>query len=330
MLGVPLSNRKTMNKKLIVVALVAVVVIGVFYYLANKKTNEVQAPVTPTEETKKPAEETKAPVTEDKEEVKTTPAEGETKTAEVQPEEVIGKSAGGRDIRAYHYGTGAKEILLVGGIHGGYSWNTALLAYQMMDYLDANPKAIPSGVRVTVIPVLNPDGLSRVVDSAGRFKPTDVSTSPEAKTAGRFNSNNVDLNRNFDCNWQATAVWQNKTVSGGTGVFSEPEARAIRDYAQKPEITAVVAWYSSAGGVFSSSCNGEVSAATQTMTDVYAKASGYPAHKDFDYYEISGDMTNWFAKNNVPAIGVVLTSSDDVEWDKNLAGVKAVLANFSK
>jgi len=65
------------------------------------------------------------------------------------------------------------------------------------------------------------------------------------------------------------------------------------------------------------------------MTDVYAKASGYPAHKDFDYYEISGDMTNWFAKNNVPAIGVVLTSSDDVEWDKNLAGVKAVLDHFN-
>lgn len=319
-----------MNKKLVIVAIVAVIVIGVFYYLANKKTGEVQAPTTPTEETNEPVEETKAPVTENKEEVKTVPAEAEIKAPEVKPEEVIGKSAGGRDIRAYHYGTGPKEILLVGGIHGGYSWNTALLAYQMMDYFDANPKAVPEGVKLTIIPVLNADGLSRVVDSAGRFKPTDVSTSQEARIAGRFNANNVDLNRNFDCNWQATAVWQNKAVSGGTSVFSEPEAQAIRDYVQKPEITAVVAWYSSAGGVFSSSCNGEVAAATKEMTDIYAKAAGYAAHKDFDYYEISGDMTNWFAKNNVPAIGVVLTTADDVEWDKNLAGVKAVLGYLAK
>jgi len=317
-----------MNKKIVFITIIAIAVIGGFYYLANKKPAEVQTSITQTGETETPAAETVATSTKNENEASVTPEETQTNPVEVKPEEVIGKSAGGRDIMAYHYGTGSKEILLVGGIHGGYSWNTALLAYQMMDYFDANPTAIPSGIKVTIIPVLNPDGLNRVVDSTGRFKPTDVSTSPEARIAGRFNANNVDLNRNFDCNWQATAVWQSKTVSGGTKVFSELEAQAIRDYAQKPEITAVIAWYSSAGGVFSSSCNGAV-AETQTMTDVYAKASGYPAHKDFDYYEISGDMTNWFAKNNVPAIGVVLTSSDDVEWDKNLAGVKAVLDHFN-
>jgi murein tripeptide amidase MpaA len=65
-------------------------------------------------------------------------------------------------ITAYHYGTGDKEILFVGGIHGGYEWNTALVAYQLMDYLKANPNVIPKNVKVTVIPVLNPDGLIKL------------------------------------------------------------------------------------------------------------------------------------------------------------------------
>src|ERR1035437_10143538 len=39
---------------------------------------------------------------------------------------VIGKSVQGRNIIAYHYGTGATEIIFVGGIHGGYSWNTEI------------------------------------------------------------------------------------------------------------------------------------------------------------------------------------------------------------
>src|SRR3989344_4813260 len=83
-------------------------------------------------------------------------------------EVVIGKSVEGRDITAYHYGTGDKEILFVGGIHGGYSWNTALVAYELMDYLEANADAIPSDIKVTVIPVLNPDGLNKVAGTDGR------------------------------------------------------------------------------------------------------------------------------------------------------------------
>ena len=242
---------------------------------------------------------------------------------------VIGKSVNGRDIVAYHFGTGAKEILFVGGAHGGCSWNTALLAYQLADYLKANPNEIPASLKITVIPVLNPDGLAKVVDKTGAFAANDVATPADA-SAARFNANGVDLNRNFDCEWKATGVWQNKTVSGGNAPFSEPESAAIRDYAKSHQLAAVVAWYSAAGGVFSSSCNNGVSPETQAITDVYAKASGYPAHKDFDFYEITGDMTNWFAKNNVPAIGVVLSTSDNPEWSKNWAGCKAFFEHYGK
>jgi murein tripeptide amidase MpaA len=97
----------------------------------------------------------------------------------------IGTSVGGRPITAYHYGTGTTELLFVGGIHGGYEWNTVLVAYQLMNYLAANPTVIPANIKVTVIPVLNPDGLNQVVGTTtGNFTAADVSTSQATVISG--------------------------------------------------------------------------------------------------------------------------------------------------
>lgn len=257
-------------------------------------------------------------------------ADVKTAVPDNKTETVIGETLNGRNIVAYHYGNGAKEILLVGGIHGGYAWNTALLAYQLMDYLKANPSAIPANIKVTIIPVLNPDGLSKVVSVTGPFSASDVSSSADAKVSGRFNGTPVDLNRNFDCGWKAEGVWQNKSVSGGTAPFSERESAAVRDYAKDRKLAAVVGWYSAGGAVYASSCGKGILPETQTITDVFAKASGYPAYKNFASYQVSGDMTDWFAKNNVPAFGVLLTTANDTELAKNLAGIKAILEYYSK
>jgi hypothetical protein len=243
---------------------------------------------------------------------------------------VIGKSVGGRDIVAYHYGNGDTNILFVGGIHGGYEWNTALVAFEAMDYFKANPSVIPQNIKVTVIPVLNPDGLNKVVGTDGRFTSTDVPKSEDQVVSGRFNANTVDLNRNFDCDWQAQAKWQNKTVSGGSAAFSEPESQAIKNYVETNKPAAVVVWYSAAGGVFSSNCHNGVLAETKTMTNIFSKASGYPAYESFNFYEITGDMVNWLAKMKIPAISILLTNHTDTEWSKNQAGIDAVLKSFAQ
>ncbi|MGB8815681.1 MAG: M14 family zinc carboxypeptidase [Minisyncoccia bacterium] len=243
---------------------------------------------------------------------------------------VIGKSVEGRDIIAYHFGTGSTELLFVGGIHGGYEWNTALLAYQVMDYLKANPDSVSANLKVTVIPVLNPDGLNRVVGTSSRFALADISNVESVITSGRFNGSYVDLNRNFDCDWQSSAKWQSKTVSGGTAVFSEPESLAVKNYIEANKPKAVVVYYSAAGGVFSSSCHNGILPETNALTNAYAKASGYPAFETFDFYATTGDMVNWLAKEKIPAISVLLTNHNSVEWTKNLAGIKAILNYYAK
>lgn len=262
---------------------------------------------------------------------KQTPTEDQQNTVpEVKGETIIGHSVLGNDITAYHYGTGNTKILFIGGIHGGYSSNTVLVAYEMADYLKANPQVIPANIEVTVIPVLNPDGLNKVTGSTGRFTSVDVSSSVVTQVSGRFNANNVDLSRNFDCDWQAKGVWQNKTVSGGTAVFSEPESLALKNYIEANPPIAVVVWYSAAGGVYSSNCHTGVLPETKTIMNLYAKASGYPASESFDFYKITGDLVNWLAKEKIPAISVLLTNHQDVEWDKNKAGLEALLLYYTK
>lgn len=239
--------------------------------------------------------------------------------------EVIGQSVNGNNIIAYHFGDGADELLFVGGIHGGYSWNTSLVAYELVDYLEENPDAIPSNLMVTVIPVLNPDGLERVVGTTTRFAQADVSGDT---VLGRFNGNNVDLNRNFDCNWQAEATWRDNAVDSGSSAFSEPESDALRDYVQNNNPVAAVVWYSAAGGVYTSACNGAVATATDDLMNTYAEGSGYPAKGYFDAYAITGDAVDWMAKMNIPAVSVILETHNQVEWNKNRDGIEAVLEAY--
>jgi len=243
---------------------------------------------------------------------------------------VIGSSVNGNDIVAYHYGNGSKELLFTSGLHGGYEWNAVLMSYELMDYLEQNPESIPENIRVTIVPVLNPDGLERAVGTTGTFTASDAPSSNSKLAEGRFNANNVDLNRNFDCDWQDSGVWQNKKVSGGTEAFSEPETLAFKNFVESTDPSAVVVWYSSAGGVYTSSCHNGVLDETTQLVKLFSKASGYPANEDFDFYEITGDAVNWLAKINVPAISVLMTNHTDLEVNKNIAGIKAIFGYYSE
>ncbi|MDQ3014833.1 MAG: M14 family metallopeptidase [bacterium] len=241
---------------------------------------------------------------------------------------IIGKSVQGRNIESYTYGKGGTHLVFVGGVHGGYEWNSVVLAYQMMDHLKANPDVMPANLKVTIIPSLNPDGVFAVIGKEGRFAAVDVPKRDHS--AGRFNANNVDLNRNFDCNWKPTSTWRSKPVSAGTKVFSEPEAVAFRDFILVDEPTAVVFWHSQANTVYASECNQGIAEQTIDIMNAYAKAAKYSAAKTFDAYAITGDADGWLASINIPAITVELKTHETIEFQQNLAGVKALFEYYGK
>lgn len=240
---------------------------------------------------------------------------------------LVGKSVQGRNIEAYSYGNGEINILFVGGTHGGYEWNSVVLAYKLMDYLDLNPKIVPENLTVTIIPSLNPDGVFKIVGKEGRFLETDI---PIGKpiAPGRFNANEVDLNRNFDCKWQPKSTWQQKEVSAGFKPFSEPETLAIKKFIEEKKPQAVVFWHSQGNAVYASECEKGIIPETLKIMNVYAKASGYPADPTYDAYETTGDADAWLAKIGIPAITVELKTHESIDWEQNLAGVRAILEHY--
>ncbi len=242
---------------------------------------------------------------------------------------VIGSCVEGRDIEAYIFGEGQRRLAFVGGIHGGYEWNSVLLAYEFIDYFTENPSAIPANVSVAVIPSANPDGVYRVLGKEGRFTASDALSKKYSNGEGRFNARGVDLNRNFDCKWKPRSTWKGAVVSAGTKAFSEPEAVAIRDFVSEYKPESVIFWHSKASAVYASECERGVLPETLTIMNLYAKAAGYGAVKSFDQYEISGDAEGWLASLGIPAITVELATHESIDWDKNILGVKSVLNYYS-
>lgn len=224
---------------------------------------------------------------------------------------LIGRSVEGRAILARRFGQGTRALLLVGGTHGGWEVNTVVLMNELITYFAGQPEAVAPGLAIEIIPALNPDGLLR-----GR--------TPE----GRMNARNVDLNRNWSCDWAAEAIWQDRTVSGGEQPFSEPESAALADHILFSQPVAVLFYHSAAGGVFPGACEGDHG--SQVLGRYYGTAAAYPSDAAWTSYEVTGDASNWVDGQGIASITVELQTWTESEFDRNLAGIMAVQCELAR
>jgi hypothetical protein len=228
---------------------------------------------------------------------------------------LVPTSAGGKKIRVFKFGNGPRHVVLIGGLHAGFAPSTVKMAEEMKDYLNKNPDSIPTSLTVDIITLANPDSwpLSGDINQYAGKEP------------GRVNANQVDLNRNWDCDWRRDALWRTNPISGGTAPFSEPETVALRNFFTADKLTvAVVFWEArdNPPSVSPGGC-GDFSVYSDPLSRLYAAAAGYRAH-DFVAYAVNGDATNWLDSQGIGAITVLLPSYTDLSPDDFNANVNAI------
>lgn len=218
---------------------------------------------------------------------------------------VIGQSVQGRDILAWRFGSGERILLLVGGIHAGFEANTVMLVNELIAHFSSTPADVLPGVSIVLLPVANPDGLV-----LGR------------QANGRFNANEVDLNRNWGCEWETEAYWRNQRVNPGATPFSEPETLAIAEWIRTNHPRGVVFYHAAARGVFAGNCRGDHGSAA--FAAVLGEAIGYPYGEAWSAYPVSGTAATWVDGLGIPAVDLELSSTRETEFLPNLRGIIAV------
>ncbi|NNJ08888.1 peptidase M14 [Chloroflexales bacterium ZM16-3] len=233
--------------------------------------------------------------------------------ARAQPtlrEFTLGLSGQGRPIQVVQVGDGPRKLVVVGDTHGGPEANTYRLTLQLIDHFRASPEAVPPGVRLYLIPTINPDGL-------------EIGT--------RFDGVGVDLNRNMNTDLDTCAEndWS-PTVQGARGIVSDTggpypdsqtEVRLIRAFLL--DASGAIFIHSNAGLVFPAFCE---HAPSITMAQAYAAGAGYEYSRYWPSYNITGGMNDWAGSLGIAAITPELVTGDDSEYAQNLAGLQAVLS----
>jgi hypothetical protein len=205
----------------------------------------------------------------------------------------------------WRFGQGERVLLLVGGIHGGYEGNTVTLMNELIAHFEAAPEDILPGISILVVPVANPDGLA-----LGR------------QVAGRFNGNEVDLNRNWGCEWSPDAVWKNESVNPGPHAFSEPETQALAALIRQIQPASAIFYHSAADGVFAGECEG--GHGSDILAEVIGEAAGYSYGEAFSAYRVTGTAASWVDGQGIPAVDLELSTTRSSEFERNLRGVQAV------
>ena len=138
---------------------------------------------------------------------------------------VFGHSAEGRPLTVEARsgaGTPQVTVMVVGVVHGQEDAGRRVLYH--LRCLDG-----PAGVRLVIVPTLNPDGEAAAAKVAAGAYDTD----------GVFNGTGVNLNRNFPSDWETGTYFSTGHYHSGPAAGSEVETQAFMRlaHAVQPDIT---------------------------------------------------------------------------------------------
>lgn len=153
-------------------------------------------------------------------------------------------------------------VLIIGHIHAEEVIGAQVTAHFMNDLVQRYNyyRTLIQNTQLYFIPTMNPDGLdviSRSLDCYWRkngYVPPEMPGECNVHVGPGGDSCGVDLNRNFGLNWiYGDSLWQAQSTPvydyyRGPSLFSEPEAQAVANFAERIKPTVSVVYHSSRQG----------------------------------------------------------------------------------
>ena len=224
--------------------------------------------------------------------------------------EQIGKSVEGRPIYAIRLGNGKKEVLFDASLHAREHMSTNVVL-EMLDtygfhylnktkYAGFNVRSTLDAVSIWFVPMMNPDGVTLVQSGAKAVKNGALATRINGSSnfaRWKANVRGVDLNDNFDANWNKVKPSTKKPAFqgyGGPRAFSEPESVALRDFVRKHSFKTYISYHSSGQVVYWFQWQKGAQAARDiTLARRITSLTGYSIVPPM-YLPGSGSSADWF------------------------------------
>lgn len=223
----------------------------------------------------------------------------------------VGKSVEGRPFNALYVGNRDRMIALIGAVHVSESGPELILG--ALEHLLEEKSELLKEVGIAALPCSSLDRRDYMLRTGYTLYL-------------RKNANGVDINRNFDVNWDTVQIFGKERsdnpkdqIYRGTAPMSEPEAQAIAKMVNESKPYALFSFHavgSLSNGLFlgSSYANDdpELAQLCRQVGKIYAQKM-YPEHWE-EYYEVllhepQGRLSSWMTvKHRVPGF--------DMELDK--------------
>ncbi len=222
---------------------------------------------------------------------------------------VIGRSVMQKDIPYIKIGNGDRKIFLGGAYHGLEYITSAFLMRFISRYIVSlmtreklfgyDIGKLFASVSLYTVPMINPDGVDiainglDITDSYHRELISLVGIHSFNKV-WQANARGVDLNHNYDANWQPIQTFASPTKYGGKYPESEPETRAVTEFIRREDFDLLLAFHSQGGEIYYDFDGLAADRAYDTAKKMAAESGYFPMQPSGS--AAYGGCKDWFIK----------------------------------
>lgn len=226
---------------------------------------------------------------------------------------ILTKSLCGRTIPIVSIGNLKNRVLLVGAFHG-MEWLTSLILLKFLDelgeaiqlnrrFFNLDVSRHLNNVGVAIIPCINPDGVEISLTGfscAKQYSEIIKKISGGDTKFWQANARGVDLNHNFDADWQQLHDLEIKngitqpspTRYGGEYPESEPETQALTKLCRENYFSKAIAFHSQGEEIYWQ-YGQNTHRFSKNIANIFSEVSGYKVANP-EGLAVGGGFKDWF------------------------------------